>query len=133
MGTASLLVSLAVKPENLELIDLLMDYKLMFSGFFLIGIVFMAIGFLISSLIPHLRLAMPLGIGVFFITYLLGIFSGMIEKLNFLKYLSPFHYAVPSEVIKNGLQPSYIILALVIITVSFMITYLLYKKKDFRI
>ena len=133
MGITSTLMSLVVKPDNLKIMELLMDFKLMFSGFFLVGLVFMSIGFLISALIPHLRLAMPLAIGVFFITYLLGIFSGMIETLSFLKYLSPFHYAVPSEIIKEGIQPTYIALALIIISVSLMTTYLLYKKKDFRI
>ncbi len=133
IGIASTLMSLAVKPADLAITSLLIDFKLMFLGFFLVGLVFMSIGFLISVVIPHLRLAMPLSIGLFFISYLLGIFSGMIEKLSFLKYISPFHYAVPSEIIKNGIEPFYIIVALLIIIVSFIVTYLLYKKKDFRI
>lgn len=133
MAIAAALISLAVKPESLKIIDLLMDIKLMFSGLFLVGLVFMCAGFLISVLIPHLRLATPLSIGFFFITYLLGTFSGMIDKLEFLKYFSPFHYAVPSEVIKNGFSTINIVLAVAISIVCIAATYIVYRKKDFKI
>ena len=133
MAIASSLISLIVKPEDLEVYNLLMDIKLLFSGFFLVGLVFMAIGFTISVLVPHLRLAMPVSIGIFFITYLLGIFSGMIDALEFLKYFSPFYYAVPAEIIKNGLEVTNILLSLVIVSACIATTYFIYRKKDFRI
>ncbi len=133
IGCASILMALVVKPEDLEVFQLFMDFKLMFSGLFLVGIVFMSVGFLLSALIPHLRLAMPLSIGLFFISYILGIFAGMIEKFKFFRYFSPFHYAVPSELIKDGFDPIYIVLALIITAVSCVISYTLYRKKDFRI
>lgn len=133
MAIGSVLMCLAVKPSNLALIDLMMDIKLLFSGFFLIGLVFMAVGFLISVLVSHLRLAMPISTGVFFVTYLLGTFSGMIDALEFLKYFSPFHYAVPAEILKNGVTGVNIALAFIIIVLSVIATYFVYKKKDFRI
>jgi ABC-2 type transport system permease protein len=133
MAVASILISLAVKPEDLKVVDLFMDMKLMFSGFFLIGLVFMCIGFLVSVLIPHLRLATPISIGAFFVTYLLGTFAGMIDNLEFLKYFSPFHYAVPSELVKNGFNTTNIVLAFLISTASIAATYIIYRKKDFRI
>lgn len=133
MAVASILISLAVKPADLEVIDLFMDMKVFFSGFFLVGLVFMSIGFLVSVLIPHLRLAMPISIGIFFVTYLLGTFAGMIDSLEFLKYLSPFHYAVPSELVKNGFHTVNIVLAIIISIASITGTYFIYRKKDFRI
>jgi ABC-2 type transport system permease protein len=133
MAAASILISLAVKPTDLKVIDLFMDMKILFSGFFLVGLVFMSIGFLVSVLIPHLRLAMPISIGVFFVTYLLGVFSGMIDALEFLKYFSPFNYAVPSELVKKGFNTTNIVLAFIICTASITGTYLIYRKKDFRI
>lgn len=133
MAIASILISIAVKPSDLKLMDLFMDMKLLFSGFFLVGSVFLCIGFLISVLIPHLRLAMPTSIGIFFATYLLGMFSDMIDKLEFLKYLSPFHYAVPSKILKNGFDTINVVLALVISVISLTSVYFIYKKKDFRI
>jgi ABC-2 type transport system permease protein len=133
MAAASILISLAVKPSDLKVIDLFMDMKLLFSGFFLVGLVFMSIGFLVSVIIPHLRLAMPISIGIFFVSYLLGTFSGMIDALEFLKYFSPFHYAVPSEVVKRGFVTVNIVIAFTIGIVSIAATYFVYNKKDFRI
>jgi ABC-2 type transport system permease protein len=133
MGIISLIVSAAVKPEDLEIIDLIMDIKTLFSGFFLVGLVFMSVGLLISTLIPNLRMAMPISIGTFFVTYLLGTFSGMIDKLEFLKYFSPFHYAVPSEVIKSGFESVNIVIAILITVVSITAAYVVYRKKDFRL
>lgn len=133
MAVTSTIVSLVVKPSDLEIINLIIDIKMLFSAFFLVGLVFMAVGFLVSSVIPHLRLAMPISMGFFFTTYLLGIFSSMIDELKFLKYFSPFHYAVPSEIIKDGFDGTSIALALVIIFLSISGTYIVYRKKDFRI
>jgi len=133
MSIASILISSIVKPEDLELIDLIIDLKMLFGGFFLVGLVFMAIGFLLSVLIKNLKLAMPLSTGIFFITYLLGIFSNMIDKLEFLKYFSPFHYAVPAELIKTGIDKANIGLSFVIIIICLVSTYIIYNKKDFNI
>lgn len=133
MALASIGISLLVKPDDLKVIDLVMDMKLLYGGFFLIGLVFMSIGFLISVVINNLRLAMPISTGIFFTTYLLGTFSGMIGNLEFLKYFSPFHYAVPSELLKNGFQTSNIAISIVIIIVTIASTYFIYRKKDFII
>lgn len=132
-AVASMVIALAVKPSDLKVIDVIMDFKLLFGGFFLIGVVFMAMGFLISVLIKNVRLAMPVSTGIFFVTYLLGMFSGMIDKLEFLKYFSPFHYAVPSELIKKGIHTTNIVLSILIIVCSITATYTIYRKKDFRI
>lgn len=133
MAVAAIVVSLIVKPAGLQIADLFMDIKTLFSGFFMVGLVFMAVGFMISALVPHLRLAMPISTGFFFVTYLLGIFAGMIDELSFLKYFSPFHYAVPGDVVKKGIEATNIVLALVISIISIAITYVIYRKKDFRI
>lgn len=133
MSIASNAMALVVKPSDVEVINVAMDLKLMFSGFFLIGLVFMSIGFLTSVIIKNLRLAMPISVGLFFVTYLFGIFSGMIEQLEFLKYLSPFYYAVPSEILKHGFETVNIVLSFIIIIISIAATYFIYRKKDFRI
>ena len=133
MALSSILVSLAVKPSDLNTMDMTLNYKLLFSGFFMVGLVFMAVGFAISAVVPHLRLAMPITIGLFFVTYLLGIFSDLIDKLSFLKYFSPFHFAMPADVVKQGIKSGDIVLSLVFITVATVVTYIIYRKKNFRL
>lgn len=132
-AAASIVIALMVKPADLNTIDMIMDFKLLFGGFFLVGLVFMSIGFLISTLIKSLKLAMPLSTGLFFVTYILGILAGTIDKLKFLKHFSPFHYAVPFELIKNGFKTTNLVISIVIILCTVSTTYLLYRKKDFII
>lgn len=133
IAIGSIIIALVVKPADLEVINVIMDMKKLYLGLFFVGMVFMSIGFSISVLIPHLRLATPISIGTFFITYLLGIFSQMIDSLEFLKYFSPFNYAVPSEIIKNGFDTTNILLGLIISIICITLTYIIYRKKDFRI
>lgn len=133
LGIATVAMCMIVKPADLSMIDVVTDIKLLYGGLIMVGLVFMAIGFLISVLVKNLRLAMPVSTGLFFVTYLLGIFAGMIDQLEFLKYLSPFYYAVPSDLVRNGFEAINIVLSLVIIVVSIASTYMIYRKKDFRV
>lgn len=133
IALSSILISIPVKTTDLQAMDVVLDYMPLFLGFFMVGLVFLAVGFAISALVPHLRLSMPITIGLFFVTYLLGIFSDMIEKLSFLKYFSPFHFAMPSYVLKHGIKTTDAILSLIFIIVSIVVTYSIYRKKNFRI
>ncbi|WP_139906140.1 ABC transporter permease subunit [Clostridium thermarum] len=133
IAIVAILVSLTVKPADLQTVDMFLDIKTLFSGFFLVGMVFMAVGFIISVFVPHLRFAMPIATGTFFVTYLLGVFADMIEELSFLKYFSPFHYAMPSDLVRKGMEGTNIALALTIILLCIAASYIVYRKKDFRI
>lgn len=101
----------------------------------IIEIIYFSIGFAFSTLISSLRGASSCALGIFFITYILGIFSGVVEKLEFLKYLSPYKYMLPSEVIRKGysLQSIYILLTILIIALSIAFTYFKYDRKDMKL
>ena len=49
VGLVTVLISLAVKPEDLETMTLIMDIKGMFTGMALLGYIFMAVGIVIST------------------------------------------------------------------------------------
>lgn len=125
--------SVLVKPEDVEIFKMLLDIKTLYIGMALIGYIFMAIGFLISVFVKSSKQATPIALGVFFASYVIGIFSKLQDRLNNLIYLSPFDYATPSEIIKNGFQIKFIIIGLCIIIVSLIATYAIYNKKDFNI
>lgn len=133
LGVVTMISSLIVKPENVESINLLMDIKTLYIGMALIGYIFMAIGFLISVFVKSSKQAIPIALGVFFASYVIGIFSKLQDRLNSLIYLSPFDYATPSEIIKNGFEIKFIIIGLCIIILSVVATYTIYSKKDFNI
>lgn len=119
-----------VKPSDVELTSVLKDIKIIFVGITLLGLIFMSIGFLISVLIKSAKSATSIAIGVFFTTYVIGVLGKMQEDLDWLLYLSPSDYVVPSNIIKNGFEAKYVITGILIIIVSVALTYFIYNKKD---
>lgn len=123
-------VSAIVKPEDAMLMTVLTDIKTMFVGIAFLGLIFMAIGFLISVLIKLSKSATTIAIGVFFTTYVVGVLGKMQENLNWLLYFSPSEYVGAASLLSNGFEAKYIILGISIIVVSLIGTYFIYNKKD---
>lgn len=133
VGIVTMGISIIVKPEDVEILSMLMDIKTLYLGMALIGYIFMSVGFLISVFIKSSKQATPIALGVFFISYILGIFSKLQDRLRGFIYLSPFDYATPSEIIKNGFEVKFVLIGVLIIIVSISGTYFIYNKKDFNI
>lgn len=122
-----------VRPESAPLGNMLRDISNITLGMAFTGYVFMAIGFAMSTVVKSSKAAVPMAISVFFITFILGLLGKIKESLSFFKYLSPFEYASPSEVIKNGVELVNLSLGGIIILLGIAMTYYLYERKDMRI
>ena len=133
IGAITMGVCLAVKPDDVKLMDLLINIKLVFWGMFLLGLIFLAIGFLISSIVKSDKGSIPISIGIFFVSYILGIVGKLKEDFNYFKYFSPFDYYAPGEILKNGFENKFIILGICIILVSIVCSYFIYNRKDMNI
>lgn len=132
IGIVTMAISFIVKPEEVETMTMLMDVKTLYIGIAFLGYIFMTLGFLISVFIKRSKQAVPIALAVFFTTYLLGVFGKLKDNLEFFLYLSPFDYAVPSKIIKDGFEVKYLIVGLLIMIISITGTYIVYNKKDFR-
>ncbi|MEQ8196817.1 MAG: ABC transporter permease subunit [Clostridiaceae bacterium] len=110
-----------VAPENYQFA---MPLARLIELEFIIQAVYFSIGFMISTVLPSSRQANPAALGIFFITYILGIFSQVIDKLKNLKYISPYNYALPSNIVKNDyiMDTAYIVLIISIIFISMAVT-----------
>ena len=103
-------------------------------GTFYGSLAFWAVGFLFSALLKNVSEATPAALGLFFVTYLLGVFSDVIDKLSWMKYLSPYHYVLPADILKNGsASGTYAFLIAVIIVSCLILTAAIYKRKDYRL
>lgn len=105
----------------------------MFQGMIAAQLVFLALGLSLSSVLPRSSQPATVALAVFFITYLLGTFSLVIKKLEWLKYLSPFHYVQPSTILSSGgtIKPVFVVLMLSVIIIAIFFAYWRYSKKDF--
>ncbi len=133
VGSFTMIMSLMVKPDNVEVMDLIVNIKSIFIGIALLGYIFMAIGLLISSIIKSDKSSIPIAIGIFFITYFLGMVGKLKESFDWMKYLSPFDYYAPGEILNNGFDVTLVLVGIAIIVISVIGSYIIYNKKDMNI
>ena len=113
--------------------NLIMNIKVVFIGILLLGLIFISLGALISSIVKSDKGAIPISIGIFFVSYFLGIIGKLKVSFNWLKYFSPFDYYDPSEILKDGFEVKFIIIGICVIIISIISSYFIYGKKDMNI
>lgn len=100
-------------------------------GIFLLHLTFASIGFFISVFVKRARASMSISLGVVFGTYSLSVASALSEKLEVVKYLSPFKYMEAADIIINGrIDIINIIIIATIILFTVGGTYIFFHKKD---
>ncbi|SHH73310.1 ABC transporter permease subunit [Clostridium grantii] len=109
-------------------------WALSIAAIFIIQIVFLSIGMLIASLLKRYKKAGAVSISILLVTYLLSILIGLSDKIEFMKYFTPFKYFEPLYLLnEEKLQGVYIIISLGIIVVSIIGTFIFYPKRDLHI
>lgn len=97
---------------------------------FFLQLFFLGIGIFISSFVKAGK-SMSISLGLVFSMYFLSMISGLNEKFEFLKYLTPFKYFDPVLIIKNnGIDFIHILMTVVITIVTLLSGALIYNKKD---
>ncbi len=101
---------------------------------FLLHLTFASIGFLLSTFITKSKTVLSASLGIVFLTYFCGIISGMTESMGWLKWLSPFKYVEPADIIPTGrIDLIYLILILIINVFCIGLTYYFYERKDITV
>lgn len=122
---------LFLKPEE-KIGDALVAIQRVFIWEFLILVMFFSIGLVISTVIHSSKQVTGITLGVVFGSYLFGIVAELQETLEFLKYLSPLHFALPTKLLNNNLEIPYLVITLVVTFGCFGLTALLYNRKDLK-
>lgn len=103
-------------------------------GMLILQIMFLLIGSGIAAVSRNTRIPASLASGMILITYILSIGIEMNEKLDFLKYLTPFKYFEAKNIIEGGsFEPVFLALSAVIIVVFTYVTYAFYNKRDLNV
>ncbi len=110
------------------------EIVLLMGGMFILQLIFMFIGTAIAATSKNPKTATSISTAVLLITYILSMAIDMDSKLENLKYFTPFKYFEAKNLISSGgFQLSFVILSMLIITVTLIITYVFYKKRDLSI
>lgn len=107
---------------------------LLFLAIFIIQIVFLSIGMLVSSLNKRYKKSGNISVGVLMITFLISSLINMVDSLDFLKYITPFQYFDASYILNQlNLEPVYIVISIVIVIIGIAGTFIFYPKRDLYI
>ncbi|WP_066291107.1 ABC transporter permease subunit [Bacillus sp. FJAT-29937] len=100
----------------------------------LLHVTFAAIAFMFSSILRKTRNVLSISLAVVIVSYFISIMSGLSEDLDILKYFSPFKYVEAANIINEQIIESIFLLLMgAIILISFIVSFMIYKKKDISV
>ncbi len=95
-----------------------------------IQLIFLAIGFMISVILPKLKSVLPVSLGVVFGFYILGAIIATGES-DLARFISPFKYFSLPYILNNArYEAPYLIAGALIIVLAIFASYIIYIKKD---
>ncbi len=101
---------------------------------FIMQLIFLAVGILLGSALKQYKRAGSLGVSIILATYFISIFDKLNEKLDFMKYFSPFNYFDPATLLQESrLDVLFVLLSIGIIVAALTAAYLTYSKRDLYI
>jgi ABC-2 type transport system permease protein len=101
---------------------------------FVIELIFLAFGLLLGCAMKQYKRSASTAVGIILATYLISILSVMQEKLDFLKYVTPFRYFDAGQLFRNGrMDGAYLLLSAVIIVACVIAAYWSYGRRDLYI
>jgi len=101
---------------------------------FLIELIFLAIGLLLGCAMKQNKRSGSVAISIILITYFLSVITEIQDKMDFLKYLTPFKYFDASDLYQNvRVESLSLILTVGIVLISLVAAYLTYNKRDLYI
>ncbi|MGO1712520.1 MAG: ABC transporter permease subunit [Senegalia sp. (in: firmicutes)] len=91
---------------------------------------FLGIGMFISVIVSKIRSVTSYSLGISIGFYVINSISGILSS-DILGYMTPFYYFEPVYILKNGqYNLSLLVIALIVITISYIASYNLYIKRD---
>ena len=101
---------------------------------FLIELIFLAVGLVLGCAMKYYKRSGSTAVAIILGTYFVSIISTMQEKLDFLKYLTPFRYYDAGELYRSGsLDVTYLLLSALIVATCVAAAYWVYNKRDLYI
>jgi ABC-2 type transport system permease protein len=95
--------------------------------------VFLSIGLFLASAVKRYKMSSGIGLGILFALYVLSVLVALSEKIDFLKYLTPFKYFEASKLLQNdSIEGKYLIISFVWIALFIFLTFKIYNNRDLR-
>lgn len=102
-------------------------------GIFIIQMIFMSIGFLISMMVKRQNQQNGVFIGIVLGTFMLSMLVGFLENSYFFPYLTPFQYYTANKMISGTYETSYLIISAILIIGPILYCYKIYPKRNIHL
>lgn len=125
-------VGLVGKYSNGEVVT--KDIAITMAGMFILQLLFMVIGSSLAAVKKKSKSAASLATGVLLLTYVISVAIDLNEKIEGLKYLTPFKYFEAKNVMfGGGFEFIFVLLSSILIAVLTAVTFLFFKKRDLNV
>lgn len=114
-----------------EVVDV--SIRTLMAGLFVIQLLFLSLGSASAGLAKKPAAAAGIATGVMLVMYFLSVFIDLNDKLEPLKYLTPFKYFDAKNLLRGPLEPVYLVLSAGLVIAFTAAAYVLYRKKDLSI
>ncbi|MDA8441649.1 MAG: ABC transporter permease subunit [Peptococcaceae bacterium] len=105
-------------------------FLLLTATVFLVQLMFLTLGILISVLMPKIKSVLSISLGTVFGLFILNMFGSTLGDTT-LRYLTPFKYYDPAYIIKHSAyETSFVVVEILFIVVAISASYFLYARKD---
>lgn len=103
-------------------------------GLFLIQMIFMSFGMMVSSIMKRYKKSGTASLTVLLVTYVFSIAAAMNEQLDFLKYLTPFKYfEATTLLVKESVEGIYVLISVILTLVFLGVSFVVYPRRDLHI
>ncbi|WP_264803966.1 ABC transporter permease [Cytobacillus sp. NCCP-133] len=127
--TAANMMASIVKTESYSI----SAFILISVSLFLLQLIFLAIGVLVSVIVPRIKSVLSVSLGTVFGFFMVGIF-GSAAGDEAMRYITPFKYFDPAYITNNSAyEPAFFTLGAGIILASISVVYYVYSKRDISI
>lgn len=114
--------------------DVTGEIAMLMIGMFILQLIFLVIGTAIAAVLKNAKKATSLATGILLFLFILSIVIDLNEKLDGLKFVTPFKYYDAKLVLEDGgFEPIYLGLSALILLVLTLVTYLFYRKRDMNV
>jgi ABC-2 type transport system permease protein len=126
----SLVAVRSYNPDQAFFDFLALEMRAMFS----IELIFLAIGLLLGCAMKQYKRSSATAVAIILATYFFSIVSGMQERLDFLKYFTPFRYFDAGDLFRSGrMDNTYLLISAAIIVGCVVAAYWTYNRRDLYI
>ncbi|MNO21934.1 ABC-2 family transporter protein [compost metagenome] len=110
------------------------DITITMAGMFILQLLFMFIGTAVAAVKTKSKSSASLATGILLLTFVMSIAIDLNDKLESLKYMTPFKYFEAKNVMYGGgLDIVFVIMSAALIAVLFALTYVFFNKRDLSV